>query len=348
MPAAVATNLFGLFPGRASASTSGPACSRARVTRGPRAPRAIEQSEVGASSEPFYIKGVPTTSAWELDFCSRPLLDERKKKVWELLICDAERTFEYSEYFPNNKINSATLKQAIDRIVQMEGAVKPDKVRFFRGQMQTIITRALGELDIRAVPSRRCFSIIAWLKDRMDNHYPALPGYDAASPTLFTMDTGVAEDLPDALRGESWAFVQLPLSAVLAELESVERGEVFGSTFPLETAGIEVEEGDDPLVPGVAVFSRRALPLAGWTNGLELSRMRADAERGFLMLETGVSQRWRYSSFPRTPQAREEAAAWSQAVDGSQGLHFLAIQEDPEGEEVAGLWLMRDVEIPKI
>ena len=52
-------------------------------------------------------KSVPTSSVWEIDFCSRPLLDERNKKIWELLICDPERNFEYSEYFPNSKINSA-------------------------------------------------------------------------------------------------------------------------------------------------------------------------------------------------------------------------------------------------
>ena len=51
-------------------------------------------------------KSVPKSSVWELDFCSRPILDERGKKVWELLVCDAERSFEYARYFPNNKINS--------------------------------------------------------------------------------------------------------------------------------------------------------------------------------------------------------------------------------------------------
>jgi hypothetical protein len=41
------------------------------------------------------------------------LLDERGKKVWELLICDPERNFEYSEYFPNSKINSAEVRVAL-------------------------------------------------------------------------------------------------------------------------------------------------------------------------------------------------------------------------------------------
>lgn len=27
-------------------------------------------------------------------------------QVWELVICDPERSFEYAQYYPNNKINS--------------------------------------------------------------------------------------------------------------------------------------------------------------------------------------------------------------------------------------------------
>jgi hypothetical protein len=39
--------------------------------------------------------------------------------------------------------------------------VLPTKVRFFRGQMTTIISRALTELGIKPMPSRRCFSIMS-------------------------------------------------------------------------------------------------------------------------------------------------------------------------------------------
>jgi len=28
-------------------------------------------------------------------------------QVWELIICDPQRNFEYAQYYPNNKINSA-------------------------------------------------------------------------------------------------------------------------------------------------------------------------------------------------------------------------------------------------
>lgn len=58
------------------------------------------------SPEPRDAAEPPTADTWELDFSSRPLFDERGKKRWELLICDPARTWEYSLYFPNNKINS--------------------------------------------------------------------------------------------------------------------------------------------------------------------------------------------------------------------------------------------------
>lgn len=65
--------------------------------------KAVEGQDIASVNE----KEVPTSNTWQLDFCSRPILDERGKKVWELIICDPARQFEYAKYFPNNKINSA-------------------------------------------------------------------------------------------------------------------------------------------------------------------------------------------------------------------------------------------------
>ncbi len=56
-------------------------------------------------------RAAPTSSVWELDFCSRPIVDERGKKVWELLICDPTRSFEHALYVPTNKINSGEVRR---------------------------------------------------------------------------------------------------------------------------------------------------------------------------------------------------------------------------------------------
>jgi hypothetical protein len=196
-------------------------------------------------------------------------------------------------------------------VLAQPGAVKPEKARFFRAQMQTIITRALGELDIAPVPSRRCFALAAWLEERVESVYKAHPGYSDKAATLFTLDLGAPDELPDALRGEAWSFVQLPLSALQGEMGAVEGGRAFGSGLDLGRLGVAV--GPDALIPGVTVYSRRADPLAAWTNGLELAALRADTDRAFLILETGVNQRWRYGAYRRTLETTAEAQAWEEA-----------------------------------
>ena len=52
------------------------------------------------------------------------------------------------------------LKKALEALLAQPGARKPESARFFRGQMQTIISRALTDLGITPVPSRRCFALM--------------------------------------------------------------------------------------------------------------------------------------------------------------------------------------------
>jgi hypothetical protein len=290
---------------------------------------------------------IPKATEWELDFCSRPLLDERGKKIWELIICDPDRTFEFAQYFPNNKINSGELKRAIEVILSQPGAVRPESIRFFRGQMQTIITRALTDLGIKATASRRCFTLLQWLEERVDSVYKLHPGYNEKASTLFTLDLGPPEDLPDALRGESWSFVQLPLGYLKTELKAVEDNKCFGCVLDFNSIGLG-SLGDDTLVPGVAVYSRRAAPMAAWTDGMELSGLTADVDRAFLILETGFNQRWRYGSYKRTPETTAEAEAWEEAKKQSGGVHFLAVMENEEADDCAGLWLLLDRPMPPV
>ena len=67
------------------------------------------------------------------------------------------------------------LKQALADILSQQGAQTPQRVRFFRGQMQTIISRALTDLDIKPVPSRRCFALIG--ECRVTCHEQFLPSH---------------------------------------------------------------------------------------------------------------------------------------------------------------------------
>ncbi|CAD7699832.1 unnamed protein product [Ostreobium quekettii] len=289
--------------------------------------------------------GPSASSEWEVDFCSRPLLDERGKKVWELLVCNADRSFQHSEYFPNNKINSKELAKAFQAILSREGSVVPLRARYFRGQMKTIITRALDDLGIEAVPSRRCFAVMGWLQERQENVYKNDPRYSEKAQTLFTFDLAAPEALPDAYRAEAWNFVQLPLGTLLEELKEVEKRNYFGATISLSDVGLSGLP-DDTLIPGVSLYSRRAEPLAAWMNGLEIATVCADIDRACLILDTGVNERYVYAAYTRTDSTTAEALAWEQAKEAARGLHFLAVQADPDAEISSGLWLLLQREMP--
>jgi hypothetical protein len=253
-------------------------------------------------------------------------------------------TFHIHEY--QSFICNVQLKKAVESVLAQEGAVRPEKALFFRSQMQTIISRALTDAGIQPVPSRRCFALIATLEDRLENVYSKHPNYSEKASTLFTLNMGAPEELPDALRGESWSFVQLPLGALKGEFNEVLEGNAFGNTLDIASLGLDVD--DDTLIPGVAVYSRRANPLAAWTNGLELAAVVADTERAFLVLETGVNERWKYGAYNRTQEATEEARAWEQVKQDVQGLHFLAVMTNEEADDCSGLWLLLDRRPPNV
>ena len=69
-------------------------------------PDVVDEEEAPSTS-------VTTADTWELDFSSRPILDARGKKRWELLICSPDRSWIYSRWFPNNKINSTQVHAPI-------------------------------------------------------------------------------------------------------------------------------------------------------------------------------------------------------------------------------------------
>lgn len=89
----------------------------------------IEQGEEESIAEDA---DVDTIREWELDFCSRPMLDGRGKKLWELVVCDSRRQLQFTRFFPNNVINSVTLRDTLLYIMDTLEVPKPEKIRFFR------------------------------------------------------------------------------------------------------------------------------------------------------------------------------------------------------------------------
>ena len=284
-------------------------------------------------------------SIWEIDFYSRPILDANQKKVWEVLVCESpldigtkiDSLFRYAQYCPSTQVNSGWLRTALQEAINQAGKA-PIKIRFFRRQMNNMITKACQDLGIPAQPSRRTLVLNQWLEQRMEEVYPQEAGYQGGTNPSVRLEKPLPQRLPDALEGQQWVFVTLD-GTDFADMPEWEIG--FGEAFPLELAKVSPEAR----IPGILIFSSRALPLAGWMSGLELAFLRLDtSEEARLLLETGVTESWIVANIKKT-QILAEAKGFEAAKQKANGVHFLGIQSDPKAQSFAGFWLLQEVNL---
>lgn len=285
-------------------------------------------------------------SIWELDFYSRPILDENQKKVWEVLICESPQSvnddwknlFRYAQYCPSTEVNSVWLRNAIQTAATQAGTA-PMRIRFFRRQMNNMITKACNDAGIAVQPSRRILVLHQWLQERMETVYPNEPGFQGGTNPSVRLDAPLPQRLPDALESEKWGFVTLAASD-FTDMPDWEIG--FAEGFPLSLAGISPETK----IPGILLFSARALPVAAWMSGLELAYLRFDpGQGGQMLLETGATESWILASV-RNPQLLTQAQNFETAKRAANGVHFLGIQDNPESEAFTGFWLLQEVQLP--
>ena len=285
---------------------------------------------------------------WELDFYSRPVLDDKNKKRWEVLICESptniqcelKSLFQYSKFCGNTEVNSIWLKNAIQEAIAQSPA-PPDRIRFFRRQMNNMIVKGSQDAGIPAYASRRTPALHQWLQKRMAEVYPTMPNYQAGSNPSVGYPLNVPQPLPDALEGEKWTFVSLEAGS-FTEMSEWDIG--FGEAFPLEL----MEVSSETPIPGLLIFSSRANPLAAWMSGLELAFLQSMGAEGTapprLILETGVSEAWILANLS-TDDLIKEGEQFEVAKQKAQGVHFLAVQSDPKAEAFAGFWLMKELNL---
>lgn len=282
---------------------------------------------------------------WELDFYSRPIIDEKNKKIWEILICespttvdtDTETLFRYAQFCSNEQVNSITLQKAIASAIEKAGET-PSKIRFFRRQMNNMILKGCESAGIPAFASRHTYILNQWLEERMRSYYPLQKGYDEKATISASVQYPQTNpvNLPDALRGDKkdkWALVTLKAQ----DLEEMPEWDIgFGEAFPLNIVNINPET----TIPGLIIFSSRALPLAGWMSGLELGYLRLETgEYPRICLETGVSDSWILVNLT-DKNTLAEAEGFETAKKQAKGVHFLAIQSSPYSQSFEAFWLL--------
>ena len=286
------------------------------------------------------------STIWELDFYSRPILDENQKKVWEVLICESplntriqpDSLFRYAQFCPSTQVNSGWLRTALEEAMT-KAHQSPTKIRFFRRQMNNMITKACQDLGIPAQPSRRTLALYQWLQQRMAEVYPQAAGYQPGTNTSVRFEAPEPQRLPDALMGQQWSFITLDASA----FEEMHEWEIdFSEAFPLQMTGVTPET----VIPGVMIVSPRALPLAGWMSGLELGFLRFNnSPVARLLLETGASESWILANI-KDAKILAEAHSFEEAKQKANGVHFLTVQSSPQAESFAGFWLLQEISLP--
>ncbi|WP_019508123.1 Tab2/Atab2 family RNA-binding protein [Pleurocapsa sp. PCC 7319] len=288
-----------------------------------------------------------SNTVWELDFYSRPVLDEDGKKLWEVLICESpndmarspDSLFRYAQYCSSKTVNSLWLREAIEKAIA-EAESSPKKIRFFRRQMNNMIVKACEDVGITPVPSRRTYALNQWIEKRMQDVYPQEEGFDLKTANTTSVQYPALNPipLPDAVRGDQgdkWLFVSLPAS----DFEEMKEWDIaFEESFALSLLDI----APNTIIPGLIIYSPRANPLAAWMSGLEMGFLRFDAElRPQLRLETSLSDSWTLVNLT-SKETVKQAQDFEIAKQTANGAHFLAVQSSPESESFAGFWLLKE------
>ena len=288
-----------------------------------------------------------SNTVWELDFYSRPILDEEGKKLWEVLICESPNSikrspdtlFKYSQYCPSSSVNSLWLREAIEKAIAEAGS-SPKKIRFFRRQMNNMIVKACEDAGINPVPSRRTYALKKWLSERIVDFYPQEPGFDLKTANTASVQYPPlnAISLPDAVkgdRGDKWTFVSL----AAADFDDMQDWDIaFEDSFALSLLDIQPKT----IIPGLVIYSPRATPLAAWMSGLEMGFLQYEKlPKPQLRLETGLSDSWTIINLTNqeTVKQTEEFEA---AKQKASGVHFLAVQTTEDSEAFAGFWLLKE------
>ena len=215
---------------------------------------------------------------WQADFYRSPLQNAQGQVLWELLVCDATRSFEFTASCPQSQANSTWVVQQL----QLAGREKlPDLIQVFRPQSLSLITTAANNLGIKVEATRRTLAVKQWL---------------VAKQYSIILDKLPPLPLPENLWGEEWRFATIPSGDIVDEFR--ERPIPFVQT-PEFLKPINLGLASTVPIPGVVIYGgRKSMRLAQWlqeSNPVSLNYI-PGAPNG-LILEAGLVDRWVLATF---------------------------------------------------
>lgn len=268
---------------------------------------------------------------WEIDFYRRPLQDEAGNVLWELLICNHNRSFSYEALCPQSEVNANWVVEQL-QIAIAQQQTKPAKIQVFRPQSLSLIETAAEKLAIQVEATRRTLALKEWLQERK---YP-----QTGEPYLpLALDKPPPVPLPENLLGEKWRFATLPAS----DMEEFCDRPIPILEMPDFLLPINLGIASTTPIPGVIIYGgRQSMRLARWLAESQPFALNyiPGAPDG-LILETGLIDRWVVVTF-EDQEVTEAGKIYEQRKITSKGLHFLLVQPDDSGMTYSGFWLLQE------
>ena len=279
---------------------------------------------------------------WEVDFYSRPIIEDDGKKRWELLISSTNnfkgiKTFRWEKKCPSTSVNSIWLKNALEEAITeaiSQGWESPSVLRCWRSSMKTMIKRAADQIGIELISSRRTYSLLEWIIDRERFFYPQQKGYIGIN--LSPPSNPIKNEplpLPEEVRGDSWSFASLSINT----LKEADEWEIKFSNL----INIKESINENLSIPGIRLFSqKRSLALAAWLGGLEPAKLVIEGTQ--IILEAGQADRWLVTDIKDEAKNAIENS-FLDAKRNADGLQFISVQRSSEQTSLDGFWMLKDI-----
>lgn len=275
-------------------------------------------------------------SIWQADFYRRPLRDTTGQVLWELLICDSTRTFEYEALCPQSQVNVTWLVAQLQRAAMRQ---QPDVIQVFRPQSLSLIESAGQQLGLAVEPYRRTSALKQWLQER-SQLYRSRKDYTGEPYNPLAIDKPPPTPLPEDLWGEQWRFATLPAGDIQ---EAFAEHPIPILKMPEFLLPINLGLASTVAVPGVVIYGgRQSMRLARWLADARPTALSYVAgEPAGLVLEAGLVDRWIVATFA-DKEVADAAQAYEKRKQLSKDLHFLLVQPDESGITYSGFWLLQE------
>jgi hypothetical protein len=258
---------------------------------------------------------------WQVDFYRRPQPNAAGQVLWDLLVCDRDRSFQYEASCLQSEANSSWVASQLQLVANGQ---LPDIIQVFRPQSLGLIEQAGRSLGINVEPTRRTFALKQWLQEKQ---YP------------ITLDKPPPLPLPPNLWGQQWRFAALSAGNLIKAFAELPIPILMMPEFLWP---INLGLASTVSVPGVIIYGeRQSMRLARWLQQLRPVAINyiAGTPHG-LILEAGLVDRWIITTF-EDPEVAAAGEVFEQRKQQSHGLHFLLVQPDDSGITYSGFWLLQ-------